>query len=398
MKLNAKDVFLFIFIFSLNFEIWDPFYTGGYFSISKLTGFIYTISILPKAQYFLKVPQNIKITVNLIMVFYVLLVVMNFLNVNFRSQDVFQFSILQNLFLFVLLINHERLNPGVLEKSFYFFFAGSLVLSICFFLGIGVEVSLDYGRISIFGDNENVIGMRMGVSTLILTHIIFKNKSRIFQLRRLVLVAAYIPLIILAINTGSRLAFITIFLGLFFSFILHQTRGVILKLFSLTIGLIAATVLLKIALQSEVLAERLLKTTEEGHLSGRDEIWSSIMPLIENNLIVGVGTTGYFKYSFEKFGQFLSPHNVIVEVLAYSGILGLFLYFTFIGKVFLAAFRYYREYKDIVPFIFIVPIFGLVLSGQLLNLKLGWTIFAYAASRRFILSDYNVLKSNQSTS
>src|SRR5690554_120355 len=385
MKLKTQNFLLYLFFFSLNFEVWDPFNTGGNFSVAKLTGFLYAFSLIPKIQKFIFIPKIFIKETRLLIFFYCFLIFINLININFYSSNVFQFSIFQNLILFIFLINHERLNPGVLEKAFIFFFIGSLVLAACFYLGIGLETNVE-GRVSLFGDNENIIGVRMVISSLILTHIILKYRKRVSKFIYLLLPLAYIPLVTLMLNTGSRLSFISLFLGISVIFILYKKRGVFSKILILGIGTIAAFILFDIAMESEVLGTRLTKTAEQGHLAGRDEIWLDILPLIENNWIVGVGRTGYVEYALRLYGSIKSPHNVIIEVLSYTGIIGLFVFLRFLYKIFLSSFRYLREYNEVVPFVFIVPVSGILLSGQILNFKLGWVIFAYAASRVLYLN------------
>ena len=41
---------LYLFFFSINFEVWDPFNTDGFFSVSKLTGLIYLFTIIPQIR------------------------------------------------------------------------------------------------------------------------------------------------------------------------------------------------------------------------------------------------------------------------------------------------------------------------------------------------------------
>jgi O-antigen ligase len=387
--LKIQNVLLYLFFFTLNFEVWDPLNTGGFFSIAKLTGFLYAISLVPKIQMFLKIPKVFKPYVRLISFFYVFLVCISLININIYSTDFLQLSILQNLVLFVFLLNHELLNPGVLEKSFIYFFLGSMVLALCFYLGIGLGIS-DDGRISLFGDNENIIGVRMVISTLILTHILLKYRNVMSKFTFLLLPLFYIPLISLTLNTGSRLSFISLFLGIAVTIVLYKNRSVFNKIFILLSGLIASIFLFNLAMETEVLGARLTKTANEGNLAGRDDIWLSILPLIENNWIIGVGNTGYVEYVSRIYGKIISPHNVIIEVLAYSGIIGLSLFLNFIGSTFLLAFKYFRKYNEVIPFVFIVPISGIILSAQILTFKLGWVIFAFAVSRSTYIKMNNI--------
>lgn len=387
MKLRIQNSLLYLFFISLNFEVYDPLNTGGNFSVAKLTGFLYAFSLISKIQYFLKSPIGLKTEVKFIFFFYIFLVFISLINANVYSSDIIQFSILQNLILFVFLLNHERLNPGVLEKSFIFFYLlGSLVLAACYYLGIGLETNVE-GRVSLFGDNENIIGVRMAVSALVLTHIILKYRKRISKFIYILLPFGYLPFVNLLLNTGSRLSYISLFFGISVVFFLHKQRGVFSRVLFLVVGVIAAIFLYNLALQSEALATRLTKTVDEGNLSGRDEIWSSILPLIEDNWIIGVGRTGYIEYITKLYGSIKSPHNVIIEVLAYTGIIGFMLFFGFIGKAFLNAYNYFRKYNEVIPFVFFVPILGIILTAQLLTHKLGWVIFAYAASRALYLKN-----------
>lgn len=354
------------------------------FSISKLTGFLYLVSLIPKAKYFLKIPKPLKFSIRILIFFYLVLVTVNFLNINNYSTDILQFPILLNIILLILLLNHEKLSPGVLEKGFISFFIGTLVTVVCFFLAIGTEINAE-GRVSIFGDNENIIGIRTVISILILTHVIFNYKNKIPKLLFLLLPLLYLPLVVLMITTGSRLAFISLFFSLALIFLIYQKGSFLNKLFVIAFGSIVLLFIYNVALESEVLGARLLKTAESGNLAGRDEIWLSILPLIEGNLIFGVGRTGYVKYITSVYGYLRSPHNVIIEVLSYSGIIGLFLYFSFIFQAIFNSFRYYSITKNIIPIVFFVPIFGIILSAQILYLKLAYVIFAFGISRKLYL-------------
>jgi hypothetical protein len=385
MRLSIQNKLLYLFFFSLNFEIWDPLNTEGSFSVAKLTGFLYAFSLIPKLGHFLIIPHQLKSLVRLILFFYAFIVIINLINLNNFSSDFLFFSFLQNIILFLMLLNHERLNPGTIEKGFISFFLGSIALAGFYFLGIGVETSAE-GRVSLFGDNENIIGVRMVVSSLILTHIILKYKQKIFKIVYYVLPLLYFPFVLLILKTGSRLSFISLFLGFSIIFILYQNKNIVSKILVLVIGAFTAIFLFDLAMQSEVLGVRLTKTAESGHLGGRDEIWFSLLPLIENNWLIGVGKTGYAEYAIRFYGVLKSPHNVIVEVLAYTGIIGLLLFLSFVFKSFWYSFKYLKYYNEIVPFIFVIPISGILLSAQILTFKLGWVIIAYAASRKLYLN------------
>jgi O-antigen ligase len=101
--------------------------------------------------------------------------------------------------------------------------------------------------------------------------------------------------------------------------------------------------------------------------------------LILDNPLFGVGTVGYETYSFMVFGELKSPHNVFLEILCYTGITGLTVYLVFLYRIFRRSFHLYRQTKIILPILLLIPIFASLASGQILNVKIGWLIFAYIA-------------------
>ncbi len=382
--MRLQNALLYTFFFSLNFEVWDPFSTGGNFSVAKLTGLLYALSLVPKLKYILYFPLILKTYAKLLISFYLLIVVMSFINLNHYSSDFLQMSLIQNVTLFFILFNHERLCPGIIEKSFVSFWIGSLILASCFYLGIGIETNIE-GRVTLFGDNENIIGIRMVVSALFIAHILIQVKKKLPKLIYLILTLSFIPLITLTLNTGSRLSFISLFFGISLIFIMYKKRELLSKGLILGIGILASTSIFDLAMRSNVLGTRLSRTIQEGNLAGREEIWYSILPLLKENWIFGVGRTGYIEYITELFGRIKSPHNVIIEVLAYSGVIGLLLFLGVLKKSFASAYKYYKSYNEVAPFVFFVPILGIILSAQLLTFKLAWVILAYAATRSLYL-------------
>ena len=385
MLTKVQNIALYLFFFSINFEVWDPFNTGGFFSVSKLTGLIYFLTILPDIKQFLDT-KFIKPVLIPVWLFFVLLTVISLLNINPISSSFFDFSIFQNLLLFWILINHERRVPGILTRGLFSFALGSIALSLFYNFGIGVEYTS--GRVSLFGDNENTIGMRMSISVIIFLITSVQNPFRLKKIRFLLIAA--IPLMLkLMAESGSRVAFISFVLMFTGGVLLIKTKKTWYKVFVLVFGGILFAVIIQYVLSSEVLMVRLLKASEEGDLAGRDIIWQKIIPLIKDNPIFGVGKTGYVAYSKQVFYEPSSPHNVIIEILSYTGIVGLIAYLLFVIRSFLFGLKAYKFRKKILPLLLLIPMAGYLLSGQILTNKLGWVIFGYAtASGAFLPLEY----------
>jgi len=374
---NFQNTALYIFFFSINFEVWDPLNTGGSFSISKLTGFLYFATLLPQIEFFLKGKGYLRF-LRPLWFFFIYLTLISFLNINSLSSSYFSFSIFQNIILFVLLINHARKIPGILQKAFFSFALGSFILSVLFSLNIGV--TYDLGRIRLFGDNENEIGLRMSVSLIYLLFLITKDPFK-FRKKKYFLILLLPSMLSLLVATGSRVAFISFALCFLAGLALIKTRTIHTKILILVVGIIIGILIMNYVLSSEILYQRLVASIKEQDLSDRNIIWQTLIPLINNNVFFGVGLTGYELYCFKVFGRIISPHNVIIEVLCYTGIIGLLSYSWLLYKIAQVSWQKYRLNGDLIQLILLIPVLGMILSGQQLMSKISWVLLAFAISR-----------------
>jgi O-antigen ligase len=311
-----------------------------------------------------------------IWLFFSILTFVGLININVVSYNFFDFTIFQNIFLFWFLINHERKDPLVLEKGMISFALGSVAIALLFYSGIGIEY--EEGRVKIFGDNQNIIGLRMSISLAILILTIAQNRLKLGRLRYLLVLP--IPIMLqLMVETGSRVAFISFALVLAVWVFLFKTKKVIGKTLVFSMGAIISIILWIYLIQSDTLLQRLLISSETGDLAGRDIIWQKLLPLIESNPIFGVGRTGYDYFTQITFGGMASPHNVIIEVLCYTGIIGLIIYLLFLFHVFKKGYKNYRTNGLLLPLLLLIPVLGILVSAQILEVKIGWAIFAYVA-------------------
>jgi len=133
-------------------------------------------------------------------------------------------------------------------------------------------------------------------------------------------------------------------------------------------------------LKNTLLAERLFSSITQRDLAGREFRWEMAIDIFHGSPIFGVGETGYGNLVESMFGVYTSPHNVFVEILAYTGIIGLFLFLVFFCRVIGVAFRNFKDNNELLSLILLIPIFGLIISGQILGTKIVWLIFAYIIS------------------
>ena len=373
---TLQRITLYIYFFSLNFEVFNLF---GLSSTAFITGVVYFISVFPEITSFSNISQ-IKKFLQPIIIFWILLTIISIININSYSGSFFDSSLLLNIILFLIIINHERKDSGVILKAIFSFALGTAVLTLLYNLGIGIEI--DGGRISIFGDNENIIGIRLSISIIVFFYIILEDPFS-FGFWRFLLFIPIPDMLMFMFATGSRLAFISFALEFVVGVIFYQTKKRWYKIILLILAIGASAYFFQLMKQSEILINRLLLTRETGDLAGRDIIWLELMPLIKANFIWGVGETGYKAFTYRIFGGDKSPHNVILEVLSYTGIIGLVLYLNFIAKATLQSWKTFKINNYLLPLLLMIPVFGVIVGGQALNVKIVWAILAFAVSTVF---------------
>jgi O-antigen ligase len=380
---KIQNLALMLFFFSLNFEVYDPLNTGGSFSVAKLTGLIYLVTVLPELFLFLRL-DGLKKFLRPLWTFFLLLVVMSAIHANVRFPHSFDRTVFQNLILFWILVNHERYEPGIIEKGFLSFALGSVLLALFYDFGIGIGYSGT--RLTIFGDNQNAVGMRMCLSMIVLVVNVFQNRLELGRIRYVLLLP--IPLMIqLMAATQSRVSFVAFILSFLAGIWLLKTNKIWGKLVVLVVGAALLVGIWHLIINVEGMRLRLLQSIHERDLSGREDIWATIIPLIRENIVFGVGRTGYDYFTESVWGIVKSPHNVILEVVAMTGLVGLVFYLTFYIRSVAVSFRVYRESGMILPLLLMIPIFGLLMSGQLIDVKTAWVIFAYVVGCE-ILDEY----------
>lgn len=376
-RLNKKKLqkyLLYLYFFSIHFELWDPFNIGIDFLITKVTVMLYLTATLLNYKSFYSI-KEIKKYIYPIFGFFFLLTIMNIKNRTLGYGTFFDIPLFLNLLILLTAINHEKREPQILLKSLFVFSSGTILLTIMYFLNIGTSYALE-GRISILGANANELGIRLSISMLILFSIIYENKFKFGKSRYLFYV--FVPLMFMfLVKTGSRVAFISLFLGIITLILLYKSHINIKKIFSVLSLIIILFAIWEFYLKNSFLAERLSSSINKGDLSQRDVLWIAAISFIPQNFIFGQGETGYAHSITMLFGSYASPHNVIIEILCYTGIVGLIFFTIFLKRTLSCGIRSYKEDKEVLPIILFIPILGMIFSGQIFGDKIAWIILAY---------------------
>ena len=91
--LKVQTYLLYSLFFSVNFEVWDPLQTGGFFSLSKFIGILYFLSIIPNISNYIYTSKKVYAVLVPLFIFYFILLILNIFNINLYSSDFLSVSI-----------------------------------------------------------------------------------------------------------------------------------------------------------------------------------------------------------------------------------------------------------------------------------------------------------------
>ena len=307
------------------------------------------------------------------------------IHINAYSTKLYDTTFLLNIFMFVVLCNHAKMDYRVFVDGFWSMALTAAVISVLALLGIGVSLSdiNESGRFTIFGDNANSVAIKSAVSILIILWFSLKN-GKMEKPIRLVLI---VPLLMLLLKTGSRGGFLALIAGLIVMVIGFPAANFKSRIRFLIVAVLAfAGLYTLIKGEGGLLIDRLTESVKEGNSSGRDVIWDYYKGVIKSSPVIGVGYCGMEEASLLYFGiPNRSPHNVFIEIGVFSGFVGLFFYLLFLLRVFIKAIKLFRI-KDLLPLMLLMPLLSDNMFGQALNVKLTWIIISYVVTESYMVS------------
>ena len=251
-------------------------------------------------------------------------------------------------------------------------------------LGIGMVVILPFVLIPVFYAERKFIKGLCGIFSLI------------FMLT--------------ALATHSRGAHLGVF-SVFFASILSQLRMEKIRKEKYALGLIAVIALLALftykyryTLKDSYTSA--LNPHDSGRV-GRLATWQVAKEMIKRNPLLGVGRGNYVTYWMMHYppgpAGYQVAHNIIYEVFAEIGLLGLifFLYFSLSGvKESIFFFRHYKEilkkneFLEMMLVIYLISCLGFFINGMFITVAFYWHIYVlvafYVSSRVLILKEAKV--------
>ncbi len=360
---------LYLYAYTLVFENYDGLSLGGN-SIPKAVSILLDVLILFNAKTQIKKEER-KFLFPVILYFISVTIAITINDADgsdwfFRYKTIFLI-----IFNFLVIYFYTRKFPQVIDNMLYAFNLGVVTTTILYILGLGV--GQEGGRLTIFGENANTVGLYSVISITYILNVIVPNKTLKFKPWFML---AILPLLNIIAQTGSRSTFFGMMLAVVFMFLLRSSN---LKLIvrNLIIGVPVVFALINYMLSFDLLKLRLEKSVEDGDLAGRDVIWETFIPEMLDNPIWGLGVNGYTRVISGFFGQYFSPHNVFLEILAYSGLVGFVLFFLFFVRLLNAAIKLRVHRNDNFSLIVLLLILQIFASGQGLTSKVFWMFYTF---------------------
>lgn len=208
-KLN--DYSLYLLIFSITFEKWDPLNTAGSLSVAFITSILYIATWLP----FLKSRLNLFIFSRYTSLL-ILFLLVGFVSTAFKPEYLMEFRqaynyrVLLLIILMHLIANHLYNDARVIPKAINAYL-WSVVLMFGLFI-VGVGVTYEQERLLIFKENPNIIGIKAVIAFIIVLGRIFSKPVNLKTFINPIILILPIS-ISLILASGSRGAFLSIFIG-----------------------------------------------------------------------------------------------------------------------------------------------------------------------------------------
>ena len=391
MKLldRLQSILLFCAGFSLHFE---NISLGGSTAGARTFTFAFFILIAYILLAFFRVHrkwftivQNAKFYRPLLL-FFILLVMMNAIyKIPSSNAQIVPISTLSCIVFYIVMLLDFHENPNRAPIALYGMAFGAMFLWVCFLLGIGLE---DSERLSMFGANQNELGLKCCISGSIIIYDFIVNDKLRLGISRFLFAIPMVGIVQMLFLSGSRVSLASLALVFIVCVFYYPTQSKLTKFVVLIVGVVVAVFAIRYILTLDLLVSRVMDTVENGETANRTDIWAIVLEKSLEHPIFGVGSTGYSEWMV-LLGKGFSPHNVLIEVFAYTGIVGLVFMIVFWWRVVYADIFCLRH-KVLFPILLFFPIAGVILSGQVLHAKFAYIIYAYSITQYYQISNKSI--------
>jgi len=250
------------------------------------------------------------------------------------------------------------------------------------------------GRLSGMGQNPNSLAGNFALAILVVLGLSYGANKHILRFRSLYLLL--IPLMgVCLINTTSRGGFMALVVGLLMFALKRGNISSKVKIFT------TVSVLLVLfvwgSYYSGSMWNRYQKTIEDGNMAAREEIFPDAWQMFLEKPLIGWGPVNN-NYELAartaeegRENQQRDTHNLWLEVLTATGLVGAIPFFAGVWICSRAAWKARAMTFGILPFVLMSTLLVLNVSMNWIQSKQGWLVFAFA------LASSRALPANQRT-
>jgi len=344
--------------------------------------FLLTTLFFPRACFFSYIPGTIWWLVVYVYTMAVALAVNGWVSLAETAQDVILF--IQAMLFFWACLNLLR-HDHIARAAMWSFVIASLIRAALPFLGIGrtgEAVWTGGERVTAFGQNANWSAKLLATAAVMLVGLVFVHLQAPRR-ARLFAVLGVAGLAVAIVDTGSRGGLLSLAVGLLaFAFAPSSSRGAVTMVRNAFIGVAAIVFLVVAAMRTEVMRNRFVETAETGNMAGREVLFPTLVGMFVEKPWAGWGpVNNQFELAqriAERNRLQRDSHNLVLEVITTTGIMGAIPFFIGLGLVVVAAWRARNGVHGITPAALLSMHLIASMSGNPITSKLFWFVCAYA--------------------
>lgn len=276
------------------------------------------------------------------------------------------------------LMRHAR----VARTALLMLAASCLILAFMQVTGIATrapEYLTKSGRMTVFGFHPNNIARIFDLGLITLIGFSFGTDKHSLRPRLIVLLSCAL-IGIAVVQTGSRGGLLALGTGLLVFALAGKRVGVRIR--NAVIVLLALGFFTFVTIESEVTKRRFESAVQQGELARRERIYPTAWQMILEKPVVGWGPVTSSYELGRRLGHPREPsknsHNLILEILNVTGLVGAALFFTGTGLAVLAAWKARHRAHGLLPLALLLTVLAANMSGLWHFNKLHWIVVAYA--------------------
>ncbi|HEY2469484.1 MAG TPA: O-antigen ligase family protein [Terracidiphilus sp.] len=294
---------------------------------------------------------------------------------------------IEMLLLFWLSYNLFLDDHRLLRRSMAAYAVSCVLLSTLLASGVLAEDYQNTGRASTFGTNPNTVGGLLALGFTILAAYLLAS-------RRWWLRTGAVPAMVLVgkaiLETGSRGAMVTAFVGLAVCALFSLIQGTVLQRAASLLVMMAIVVVATAAItRSELVYNRWQAAIHNPDLGGRQEIYPAALGMMIERPLFGWGPVSslyelndramYAEYMY-RVGGTRGAHNMILGMLLDVGVVGTLPYLITIWIILRRAYHARYLTGNVLPLALFLCVMVINMSDDWQILSAQWLVFAIAAA------------------